>query len=144
MITLAWGVEEAVGQYISANFPELTTGALYRPHMAVGFIDKTGTMRGALALRLLNSFDGSLSIAIDDWRFFPSKDILRELFTKVFVGPRPLVRLTCVIARGNRRARRLVEHLGFKLEGVKRHGFDGRQHGCIYGMTADECPWIDR
>jgi hypothetical protein len=142
VIRLAWGIDDAVAEYLSAKFPELTSDALFKPHISVGFVDEDGYLRGALALRLLNRFDGSLSIAIDDWRCFPPREVLTELFRKVFTGDRPLVRMSCTIARKNRKARRLVEHLGFKLEGVKRQGFDGRQHGCIYGMLASECPFL--
>lgn len=52
------------------------------------------------------------------------------------------VRITAVIAKKNKRSRRLCEGLGFRLEGVARKGFDGKQDACIYGMLREECKWL--
>jgi RimJ/RimL family protein N-acetyltransferase len=52
------------------------------------------------------------------------------------------VRLTCIAPRGNKRSRRAVIGLGFKLEGVHPKGLDGKQDAISYGMLRDDCRWI--
>jgi hypothetical protein len=141
---MSWVTPETmpvIGEWITRQFPEMTRDEIYIPHAAVAFTDDDGNIKGALGLRMLNRFDGSLSIYCEP-SYFPNKAILRDLFHRTFNGL-GLIRLTCSIARSNKRARRLVEALGFTLEGVKKRGYDGRQPACIYGMTADDCPWIE-
>lgn len=143
MIRAIRGDNRVIGQYLSSRFPELTRDSLYEPHASIALIDDDGYLRGGIAVRLLNAFDASLSVAIDDWRSFPPRPVLKELFSAVFCGKKPLQRVSATIPRSNKRARMMAEKLGFKLEGVKRRGYDGRQAGCIYGMLREECRWID-
>ena len=141
MTRLAWGLEEPIGQYLSAHFPALMMPDVeYRPHWAVGFVDGDGVLFGALGLRYVAPWDGELSIYCErpQWA---SRAILRHLFHLAFVE-RGLERLSCSIAKKNGRARRLVERLGFKLEGVRRHGFDGRKDAVCYGLLRSECHWL--
>jgi RimJ/RimL family protein N-acetyltransferase len=50
-------------------------------------------------------------------------------------------RVTGIIHRKNKHARKVAEKIGFKLEGVCRHGFkDG--DACIYGLIKSECRWL--
>lgn len=111
----------------------------YRPDVAVGFVDG-GTLFGAVGLKFENAWDGQLSIYVERPDFL-SRATLAALFDMAFTGL-GLARLTCHIAKGNKRARRFVERLGWKLEGVKRKGFDGRRDAVIYGLLAGECRWL--
>ena len=52
-------------------------------------------------------------------------------------------RVTCIVARKNKRSRRLIEGLGWKLEGTCRRAWDGRQDAMVYGMLREECRWLD-
>lgn len=45
------------------------------------------------------------------------------------------VRVTAVVPRGNHRARDLLGHLGFRMEGTHRLAWDGRQTAISYGLT---------
>lgn len=136
----AWGIDQVVGEYISAHFPELTALQVLRPHVAVGFVSNDNKLVGGLALNFDSVFEGTLSIYTDS-RHCLTPRILRELFHWAFVERR-LARLTCQIAKRNKRARRLVEGLGFKMEGVKRRGFDGRRDAIVYGLVAEDCRWL--
>lgn len=51
-------------------------------------------------------------------------------------------RLTATAAKGNRKSRRLLEGLGFQIEGKIRRGFDTRQDMIVYGMLREECGWV--
>lgn len=139
---VSWGIDDVVGEYISIRFPRLTSHALYKPHVAVGFVDNDNVLIGGLGLRRLNLFDGELSIAAEK-RNFISSNILRELFTWAFID-QGFTRLTCNIAKPNKRARRFVEKVGFSLEGTKKKGFDGVKDACVYGMLKEDCRWILR
>ena len=137
---LVWGLDEVVGDYISAHFPELTALRVLRPHVAVGFVSNQNQLVGGLALNFENVFEGTLSICTDS-RHCLTPRMLRELFHWAFVERR-LARLTCQVAKRNKRARRLVIGLGFKMEGTKRKGFDGRRDCVVYGMTIETCRWL--
>ena len=141
MTRLVWGPEAPIGRYLSAKFPHLMAPGLeYQPEKVVGFIDDDNLLFGAVGLRFENLWDAQLSIFVERPRFL-TRSILAELFAKLFVEF-GLVRVSCHIAKGNRHARQFVERLGWKLEGVKRRGFDGRLDACIYGMLATECRWL--
>jgi RimJ/RimL family protein N-acetyltransferase len=70
-----------------------------------------------------------------------TKGVLRVILGYPFdtIGCR---RVTCIIGRKNKRSRRLVEGLGWKLEGTCRRAWDGKQDAMIYGMLREECRWI--
>lgn len=138
---LLWGQEEAVSSYLSAKFPELCAIRPYVPHVAVAFIDDAGRLRGGLGMRMLNAFDGELSISVDHPVYFPNKGQLRLMFRRTFLSA-GVSRLTCKIAKRNHTARKVVEGLGFTLEGALKKGFDGHRTAMIYGMTSDNCPWL--
>ena len=51
-------------------------------------------------------------------------------------------RITGIVRRNNKTARRIAEKLGFRLEGVCRQGFDDGTAAMIYGMIRSDCKWI--
>lgn len=70
-----------------------------------------------------------------------SRENLRGLFSYPFLQLK-CRRLTGIVARKNKHSRDITERLGFKLEGVSRHGFPD-DDACIYGMVRKDCRWID-
>lgn len=52
-------------------------------------------------------------------------------------------RLTAIVAKKNKRSRKLVEGLGFVREGCLKKGYNGRQDAIVYGMLAENCKWLD-
>lgn len=52
-------------------------------------------------------------------------------------------RVTALIGRKNKRSRRMVEGLGWKLEGTCRRAWDGKQDCMVYGMLREECRWLN-
>lgn len=69
-----------------------------------------------------------------------SRAHLRGFFSYPFdqLGVR---RVTGIIHRKNKTARKIAEKIGFKLEGVCRHAFENGD-AMIYGMLKPECRWI--
>lgn len=53
-------------------------------------------------------------------------------------------RITARTGRRNAEARAFLERLGFRLEGVQRGGFDGRQAMMLYGMLKEDCRFLER
>ena len=52
-----------------------------------------------------------------------------------------VTRLWCQTAKPNKRARRLLEKLGFKMEGVARRAWDGKTDAVVYSMLPHEDRW---
>lgn len=52
-------------------------------------------------------------------------------------------RISCVIAASNKRSRRVVEGLGWKLEGTIRRFYADDEDGLLFGILKSECKWID-
>ena len=78
-----------------------------------------------------------IAMAADSARW-ASRDTIRRLLAWPFdqLGCR---RLTTIIAADNDRALRLNEGLGFKREGLMRHGF-GERDAVILGLLKEELP----
>lgn len=70
-----------------------------------------------------------------------SKGVLRALFDYPFVQQN-CVRMTAWTAKGNKKARDLLEGLGFVLEGKHPLAYDGRQAALTYGMDRKSCRWL--
>ncbi len=51
-------------------------------------------------------------------------------------------RVTGLVARKNRVARRLNEKLGFVQEGCMRHAMENGDHMILYGMLREDCRWL--
>jgi RimJ/RimL family protein N-acetyltransferase len=62
---------------------------------------------------------------------------IRRLFDYPF-RQLDLPRITSVVARDNKRCRKLCEGIGWKLEGVARKAYDGKKDAFIYGMLREE------
>jgi RimJ/RimL family protein N-acetyltransferase len=139
---LVYGLEEHVGHYLSANFPELMAAGEYRPHRAAAFVDDEGMLIGAVGLSWLNPWDAELSIHLDKPACL-SRSILKELFAHCF-DTLKVVRLTCHVRKSNKRARKFVERLGWKIEGCKRRGFDGKRDCVVYGLCREDCKWLGK
>lgn len=70
-----------------------------------------------------------------------SRRVIRVMFDYPFNQLR-CNRLTALTAKSNKPSRKLLEGLGFKLEGIARQGFGPRSHACIYGLLRSEQGWV--
>lgn len=135
---LWWGDEPLVAQWVADKFPHLEGFGQGR---AVGWVTDDGRLIGGLVLCPRGGcFDAELSIYFEK-ECRPTRAQLRALFTLAF-DQWGLTRLTCLIAKKNRRARDFVERIGFVREGTMRLGFDGYQHAIVYGMLRKDCKWV--
>jgi RimJ/RimL family protein N-acetyltransferase len=84
--------------------------------------------------------DIMMTVAASTHRWL-SRNILYALFAYPFLDLN-CTRVTAVTAKKNKKARKFLEGLGFKLEGRLRRKY-GKTDGLIYGMLKQECKWIE-
>ncbi len=111
------------------------------PCAALGIV-RDGTLIGGV---VFNNFhpevgDVLISAAFDTSAWFRPRTV-RRVFAFPFdhLG---CARLSDHVPRKLKPARRFAEKAGFRLEGVKRRGFDGRQDLMLYGMLREECRFL--
>lgn len=85
-------------------------------------------------------FDVTLNIASESPLWARRKNLI--LLSKCVFEHFNCIRATAKVPRRLKKQRKLYEKLGFKLEGVRRKAFDGRQDLFYFGMLKDECPWL--
>jgi RimJ/RimL family protein N-acetyltransferase len=111
------------------------------PYTALGVLDAAGAAIGGAV------FSGYSGANIDITIYGPralTRPAIRATFRYVF-GQLRCARLTARCKRSNVAMRRLLERLGFRHEGTQRRYWgEGRENDALlYGMTKDECRWID-
>lgn len=152
--SLYYGDDERVAEFVSSRIPHMIgsrfgernpfTGQL--PYAAIGVVRKSELV-GGIVFYNYRSVRGQI-VDIEMSGAFEASDwcrpsTLRALFSYPF-SVCEAVRLTTITGRKNKRARRVDEGLGFKLEGVARRAIDGREDAMIYGMLREECYWVDK
>lgn len=136
-MSLLIGHDAAVADWVAANLGI----TIAPPYAAIGVLDDGGRLAGGA---VFTGWDGA---NIDVTVYGPravSRAALRAAFAYVFVQLR-CQRLTARCRRSNVVSRRFMERLGFKHEGTQRRYWGPtRDHDAmLYGMTRDECRWID-
>lgn len=141
-MSVLWGCDKQVGDYVAAQFPLVVQRGGFNVVKAVGFTDSRGRLVGGLVMTDYRGHDAELSIYLEKPSAISPQN-LRELFHWAFRS-QGFKRLTASISKKNKRCRRLVEGLGFRLEGTMRYGFSDGTDQCVYGMTYDNCNWLGR
>lgn len=137
---LVWGIDEAIANYVGGHFPKVWERGGFRSYMAVGIATGDGKTVGGIVLSEFHGHDGTLNIFLE--RPCLTAPMLRELCAHVFRKVR-MKRITAHCEKKNRRARKLVEGIGFRFEGTMRYGGEnGDDDLVIYGMTYDNCRWL--
>lgn len=105
---------------------------------AMAAVDKAGEFVCAIVMTNFTARNVDLNIAIDAKKMRPKGTV--EMFNRIFgylFNTLRVARVTALLRGANNRARRLVAHVGFKLEGVMRKAFaDDDLH--IYGFLAED------
>lgn len=116
------------------------------PASAIGVVNERGIIAAALFHNQHDDPDGKpfmieISFVAIDKRWSTRsniKTILSYPFNQLGVK-----RLQAITAKTNLPARRFLEHLGFKLEGIARHGWPQGGHAACYSMLRRECLWLE-
>lgn len=108
------------------------------PFTAFGVTNRDGFIVGAF---LFNNYETAEDIHVSIYGpRAMTRAVLRYGFGYVF-DQLNCKRLTAQCRRRNRAMRKLMERLGFTLEGVKRHT-SRHEDVMIYGMLRGECKWL--
>ena len=105
---------------------------------AMSAVDEKGKFVCVVVLTNFTSRNIDLNIAIDSRKVTPKGAL--EMFNGVFgfvFDKLHVARVTGLLCASNKKARRLNEHFGFKLEGVMRKAF-ADDDLCIYGFLAED------
>ncbi|KAA0971077.1 GNAT family N-acetyltransferase [Aureimonas fodinaquatilis] len=100
---------------------------------------RNGMLVGGIAFTEMRHPDMRVTVAgYGPWL---SLRLLRTGFAYAFID-QDCRRITAMVKRTNKPSRKLVEKLGFKLEGVHRQSFADGGTLCSYGMLRTECKWL--
>lgn len=134
-----FGADDLVRAFVQARIRESREGG-FGPSTALGVV-RDGKLLGGVVYNNFNGHDIHASYAFDNPKW-ASRAVLRILFGYPF-NQLGVVRMTAVIGRRNKHARKMVERLGFKQEGVHPKAVDGRQDAISYGCLRANCKWIE-
>ncbi len=135
---MIFGCDPQVTAWVAARMPGFRQEDGFGPCTAIGIAEDGSLIAGAV-YHNYRDYDIEISFAADSAKW-ATRTHIREIFHYPF-NQLGCVRLTTVTGRKNKRARKLDEGLGFKLEGVIRKGYDGKQDANVYGMLKHECKW---
>lgn len=105
---------------------------------AIGY-ERNGLLCGGVVFSGYSGTNMILAVALDAPL---TRAFLRGIFFYPFLQMN-CRRITALIDASNTKSRRLVEHAGFRQEGVLRDGAP-TEDVILYGMTRDECRFIRR
>ena len=139
---LLFHADEAVTQWVSKQQPypvDYSTGT-----RAIGVVKNGKMIGGAVYSNYRNApHGGMMEITIAGKPGWLTRRSIRVLLYYPFEDC-GCFRVTCLVARGNKRSRDVAERLGFKFEGTARRVFSPHKSGdcMIYGLLKSENRWI--
>ena len=137
------GIDAIVSEWVAAQLG--MEPSAFAPSAAIGVVHDGGLIAGAVYHQYRPQKHGATveaSLASTSPRWC-TRAVLKAMFAYPFVQL-GATRLQVTCARKNRRARRLAERLGFRMEGVGRRLWDGKQDAIVYSMMPEECRWLGR
>lgn len=137
--SILFGADELVGAMVKARISHMRGRDWNGGYRALGVV-RRGVLLGGVVYHDYRTFDIMFSGAFDrvGWAL---PGTLRSLFAYPFLDL-DVRRMTACTGRKNKKARKTLEGLGFRLEGVCRRGLDGFDDACIYGMLKENCKWL--
>lgn len=142
MITPVIGYDAAVADYVAKGVGlEINSMA---PFTAIGFA-RGGKLIGGVVYNGFRKEKYGNDIyltAFSENRRWLNKKNLHLIFSYPY-NELGCVRTTAVTGRANKRTRKLLEGVGYKLEGVHPKGLDGKQTAISYGMLKENCRWLN-
>lgn len=110
-------------------------GVPNEPHAALGWTYNGRMIAGAVYKRLRVGCD--ITVAIAGEPLAARKGVFKAGLDYAFVQC-GLPRISAEVAEDNTRCRKLIEGLGFKVEGVKRRAGPDGQDVIVYGLLKEE------
>ena len=140
---LVYGADEIVAEFVRRRIKNCEAGAFgqYPLFKCIGVIRNEQLIGGVVYHNYQKSVPSvTVSFAFDTPRWATPtvlKAVCRYPFNQLGV-----IRVQSMVAKKNKRSRRMTEGIGFKLEGVARKGF-GYDDCCIYGLLRHECRFLE-
>lgn len=130
------GAKEQVLAWVISHVPDIEW--TLQPYEAIGFADN-GQLYGGVVYGNYRGHDIEMMAAGEKGWVRPLN--IRATFHYPFIelGCR---RITAVASRRNKKARKFIERVGFKFEGIMRQARADGQDAFVFGMLRDECRWI--
>lgn len=134
MTQIVLGQDERLLQWAEMVAPEL--GELARPATCIGFASNDGQKLYAVAIfHGFRHYDIEISFVAASPRWATPSNI-RVIMDYPF-NQLGVKRMTSHVARSNKRARKLNEGVGFRLEGSHPKGWMGKEFACTYGILEE-------
>lgn len=138
--SLLIGADEMVAEMVRQLTPVSHVRELgFGPCVAFGIV-RRGQLIGGVVFNNYRGHDIHMSVAFEGkGSFLPGA--VRALCEYPFeqLGCR---RVTAITGKKNKRARKILERIGFTLEGVAKHGLDGFEDAMIFGLLRENCKWL--
>lgn len=138
-----YGAKDTVVPFVGKRIPHVGASGFgpfpYSSAEALGVV-RDGELIGGAVFHNWQGHDIQVSIAFDDPRWMRRR-ILRRLFAYPFVTL-GCTRLTALTAADAGHVRRLLEGLGFTLEGRHPRGLGPDTDAVSYGLLSDDCRWL--
>jgi len=139
-LTIVGGERERVGLWLLDKLPEVTS--------LPGGYEAIGVARGDVLVGgcLFSDFSPCIGGGADIRMWAAGSNWISRRVIGVMLGY-PFRRLGChritaVTAKKNKPCRKMLEDLGFRLEGTARHGFGIGKDAMIYGLLRSDQRWV--
>lgn len=136
------GFDAAVADFVAKGLG-LTVDE-FAPFTAIGF-SRNGKLVAGVVYNNFKRYSAGSDIQFTAYSEDPRWLSKKNLYT-IFAYPYlqlGCVRTTAVTGRANKRTRKLLEGVGYRLEGVHPKGLDGKQTAVSYGMLKENCRWLN-
>ena len=117
--------------------------AMRAESIALGVIDKGGVLHAVLTIDNHSENSCDFHIASNGSRRWASRDVLRT-FAEFAFDHMKVKKIKTIVPDWNTRALVTCIHIGWKIEGATKCGAHDGTDGVCFGMTRDECRWLDK
>ena len=130
----------AVVLFLAEASQQVLAGQTFGPCTTIGVIRNRILLGGVVFHEYQPHYRSIMVSYAFDRPSWLTREVLTSLCVYAFIQE-DVQRICTLAPKKNKRSRRLVEFIGFKLEGCARKGY-GNDDAMIYGMLKHECRWI--
>lgn len=133
MKTVIYGQNERVCKWVGERIDESSLDV----SEAIG-LEQDGELIAGVVFYWYTGPSISMHVAAEPGKRWMTRDYLYRVFAYPFIQLK-CRRVTGLVREDNLDAQRFDEHLGFKREGLIRHGASDGSNFILYGMLKEEC-----
>ena len=132
---LIFGHDERVAKWTAKRIPGMEITESFGPYTAIGIAAEDGYPLAGFIYHRFRGFDVEISGSAQSPRW-AQRGVIHALLHYPF-EQMGCVRVTMLMAKRNKKARRLSKFLGFVEEGTHPMAYDGHYDACSYGLLRD-------